>query len=207
MSVIVGYARVSTDKQKDSLELQIESLRSAGASKVFSEIASGADRERPELGKVLALLEPGDTLLVASADRFSRDLDQLFDEVRELINRGVGFSSLAEPFLDFTDPDMGKLILFFRGWVASQELKAIRRRTRDALQARRDAGEHLGRLPLTESPERMRLVRKAFRLRSKGLSTREISLLLSVSKPTVARWLADGRFVNLAQKYPAPQTT
>jgi len=45
--MIYGYARVSTDGQ--SVEAQVKQLRSAGAEKVFREVASGARTDRPQL--------------------------------------------------------------------------------------------------------------------------------------------------------------
>ena len=58
----VGYARVSTIDQ--SPELQLEALRRAGCEKIFTERASGARDDRPELARVLAdVLRPGDTLV------------------------------------------------------------------------------------------------------------------------------------------------
>ena len=59
----VGYARVSTVDQ--SPELQLDALRRAGCEKVFTEKASGAKDDRPELARILAeVLRAGDTLVV-----------------------------------------------------------------------------------------------------------------------------------------------
>jgi DNA invertase Pin-like site-specific DNA recombinase len=43
--MIYGYARVSSDGQSEAA--QVRQLRSAGAGKVFREIASGAKTDRP----------------------------------------------------------------------------------------------------------------------------------------------------------------
>ena len=45
--MLVGYARVSTQEQ--NLDLQIISLEEAGCKKIFTEKASGGQRDRPEL--------------------------------------------------------------------------------------------------------------------------------------------------------------
>jgi DNA invertase Pin-like site-specific DNA recombinase len=51
---IYGYARVSTDGQ--TLASQDAQLHAAGCAKVYSEKASGARTDRPELAKLLRRL-------------------------------------------------------------------------------------------------------------------------------------------------------
>ncbi|KAE8251682.1 hypothetical protein A4X03_0g6334, partial [Tilletia caries] len=60
--MLVGYARVSTRDQSPAL--QIDALREAGCDRVFTEKASGAARDRPELQAALDYLRAGDTLVV-----------------------------------------------------------------------------------------------------------------------------------------------
>jgi DNA invertase Pin-like site-specific DNA recombinase len=48
----IGYCRVSTGSQ--SLDQQIETLRRAGATRLFSEKQSGAKSDRKELARALA---------------------------------------------------------------------------------------------------------------------------------------------------------
>ena len=73
--MIVGYARVNTDGQ--SLGAQHEALREAGAAQVFSEKQSGVKTDRAALGRCLASLEAGDTLVVAKLDRLARSTRDL----------------------------------------------------------------------------------------------------------------------------------
>ena len=61
---LVGYARVSTDDQ--DLSLQIDSLTGLGINRedIFTEKISGAKTDRPQLEACLARLQQGDTLVV-----------------------------------------------------------------------------------------------------------------------------------------------
>ena len=45
----IGYARVSTKKQCESLDTQISKLKKSGCKDVYSEVVSGASAKRPEL--------------------------------------------------------------------------------------------------------------------------------------------------------------
>jgi DNA invertase Pin-like site-specific DNA recombinase len=81
--MLVGYARGSTQDQ--DLALQLDALEAAGCERVFTETASGAQRERPQLQAALDDMRAGDALVVwklnrlaptmagASAPRSSRD--------------------------------------------------------------------------------------------------------------------------------------
>ena len=67
---LIGYARVSTLDQ--TLDPQRDELRAAGCAIIHEEQASGADRARPVLARVLAQIRPGDTLVVVRLDRLAR---------------------------------------------------------------------------------------------------------------------------------------
>lgn len=91
----VGYARVSTSDQNP--ELQLEALRRAGCEKVFTEKASGARDDRPELVRILAdVLRAGDTLVVWKLDRLARSLKKLIATAEELERGKIGLVSLTE---------------------------------------------------------------------------------------------------------------
>jgi DNA invertase Pin-like site-specific DNA recombinase len=66
----IGYARVSTTGQ--SLESQLEQLRSKGCSEIFREKISGAKADRLELHRLLLSLQHGDMLVVTRLDRLAR---------------------------------------------------------------------------------------------------------------------------------------
>src|SRR5947209_16194712 len=94
MPRLLGYARVSTAEQ--NLDLQRDALERAGCERIFSDTASGALDERPQLAKATAALRSGDTLVVWRLDRLGRSLRHLIDTVTDLRDRGVGFRSLHE---------------------------------------------------------------------------------------------------------------
>ena len=52
-----GYARVSTKDQ--AVDLQVDALKKAGCTKVYTEVMNGSRAERPILSKVLEHLRAG----------------------------------------------------------------------------------------------------------------------------------------------------
>jgi DNA invertase Pin-like site-specific DNA recombinase len=89
----VGYARVSTSEQ--SLAVQLDALQRHGCTKIFQEVASGAQAERQGLTAALAYVRPGDTLVVWRLDRLGRSLGQLIKPRHEILAASGNLSRLA----------------------------------------------------------------------------------------------------------------
>jgi len=92
--MLVGYASVSTQDQKPAL--QLDALAAVGCERVFTEKASGAQRDRPELAAALSYMREGDSLVVWKLDRLARSMQQLIETVADLEAKGIGFRSLTE---------------------------------------------------------------------------------------------------------------
>jgi DNA invertase Pin-like site-specific DNA recombinase len=91
----LAYARVSTYGQ--TLDAQLAQLRDAGCTKIFREKVTGARPERRELLKLLKHLAPGDVVTVTRIDRLARSTFDLFAIVKQIVDAGAQFRSLAEP--------------------------------------------------------------------------------------------------------------
>jgi DNA invertase Pin-like site-specific DNA recombinase len=144
----IGYARVSTFKQ--DVDVQVASLRAAGCDQILEETKSGG-RRRPVLEKVMAMLQPGDTLVVYKLDRLGRDMMHLFEIMQEIERRDIQFWSLTEN-IDRGTPQ-GKLIFGIMAVFAEFERERIRERTAEKLAFRRANGIRIGRKshPATEA--------------------------------------------------------
>jgi DNA invertase Pin-like site-specific DNA recombinase len=102
-----GYARINTKEQ--TVDLQVDALKKAGCTKVYTENMSGIRAERPILGNLLENLRAGDVLVVWKLDRLGRSLKHLIEVVNELMTRKIGLKSLNDP-IDTTTPQ-GRLTL------------------------------------------------------------------------------------------------
>ena len=109
--MIYGYARVSTRSQaKDgnSLEAQENALRLVGATEVYIDAFTGTKTQRPELNRLLAVMQLGDTLVITKLDRIARSATQGIELVQMLLDRGITVHVLNMGLLDNTPT--GKLI-------------------------------------------------------------------------------------------------
>jgi DNA invertase Pin-like site-specific DNA recombinase len=102
---VYGYARVSTDHQ--TLAAQHATLAQAGCAKVYKEKISGAVTDRPQLSKLLRVLESGDILIVTRLDRLARSTRDLLNVLDAIGKRGAAFRSLNDPWCDTTTPPAG----------------------------------------------------------------------------------------------------
>lgn len=184
--MLVGYARVSTQDQNPAL--QLDALTAAGCEKVFTEKASGAQRDRPDLAAALSYMRSGDSLVVWKLDRLARSLPQLIETVATLEDQGIGFRSLTEA-IDTTTAG-GKLVFHIFGALAEFERSVIRERTRAGLKAARDRGRKGGRPPALSAADLA--VAKAL-LRDPAITVDEVATRLKVSPATLYRHLPGGR--------------
>jgi DNA invertase Pin-like site-specific DNA recombinase len=92
--MLIGYARVSTQDQ--NLSLQVDALTQAGCERIYEDKVSGSRASREGLDKELEMLRSGDTLVVWKLDRLGRSVKQLVDMVEKLREQGVQFKSLTD---------------------------------------------------------------------------------------------------------------
>lgn len=133
---LVGYVRVSTDEQ--GTDPQLDELRAAGCEIVVEEHASGADRTRPVLARLLREIRPGETLVVVRLDRLARSVSHLLAVIERLEAEGAHFRSLRDP-IDTSTPQ-GMFSLQVLGAVAQLERALIAERTKAGLDAARARG-------------------------------------------------------------------
>ncbi len=181
--VPVGYARVSTTEQ--TLDLQLDALKRAGCTKIFTDTASGAKEERRGLDEAVAYLRPGDTLVVWRLDRLGRSLKHLIEVVTDLEKRGIGFKSLTES-IDTTTSG-GKLIFHIFGALAEFERNLIKERTQAGLQAARSRGHLGGRPKALATAQKIAMAQKLYSDKSNAIA--DICKSLHISRATLYRYV------------------
>lgn len=184
--MLIGYARVSTQDQNPAL--QIDALTAAGCERIFTERASGAQRDRPELAAAISYIRAGDSLVVWKLDRLARSLPQLIETVAHLEAQGIGFRSLTEA-VDTTSAG-GKLIFHIFGALAEFERSVIRERTHAGLKAARDRGRKGGRPPALSAAD---LAAARALLSDPEITVAEVAKRLQVSPATLYRHLPAAR--------------
>lgn len=133
-----GYCRVSTQGQflhGGSMESQIESVKAAGAEKVYKDVYTGTKRDRPEFNKLMKELKEGDTLIVTKLDRFARSTYEGTSIIKELFERKVTVNILNLGVIE--DTPTGRLM--FNVFMAFAEFE------RDMIVERTEEGKAIAR--------------------------------------------------------------
>ena len=157
-------------------------VRAAGAKKVFREVASGTKTDRPQLGRLLAEIARGDVVTVTRIDRLARSTLDLFAIVKQIVDAGGQFRSLAEPWAD-TGTRTGRLMIAVLGGLADVERDLIRTRTAEGRSRAQKRGQHMGRpSKLTDTQKAEARLRRA-----DGATLAELARSHDVGKSTISR--------------------
>ena len=141
MSEIVGYARVSTVSQ--NLDAQIDALKQAGCTRIFTDKGSGITASRPGWDELLSYICAGDTLVITELSRMTRSLMHLLEIIEELKAREVELKSLREN-ID-TSTATGRGFLSIMGVVSQMECEIKAERAAAGREAAKARGKTGGR--------------------------------------------------------------
>jgi DNA invertase Pin-like site-specific DNA recombinase len=152
---VYGYVRVSTDRQADegvSLAQQERALQGYAMqhgmelNRVFVEQGvSGSTPigERPEGGKLLAMLRPGDVIMTPKLDRMFRSALDALKVLEQLRAQRVALHML-DLGGDVTSNGISKLVFTILSAVAEAERDRIRERITDVKRDQKRQGRYLG---------------------------------------------------------------
>jgi len=182
---LVGYARCSTAAQ--DLTAQQDALRALGVKKeriYLDRGLTGRNRERPGLGKALAAVRDGDTLVVPKLDRLARSVPDARAIAEELEQRGVRLQ-LGSSIHDPRDP-MGRMFFNVLATFAEFEADLLSMRTREGMVVAGARGRLKGKPPKLSVKQQQHLV-KLYASEEKTIP--ELAELFGVSRATVYRVL------------------
>jgi len=145
----------------------------------------GVRPDRRELLKLLKALAPGDVVTVTRIDRLARSTFDLFAILKQIVDTGGQFRSLAEPWAD-TGTRTGRLMIDVLDGLANVERDLIRTRTAEGRSRATARGQHMGR------PSKLTDVQKAEarRRRAQGATLKELARSYDVSRSTISRLTA-----------------
>ena len=155
------YARVSSREQNLDRQLAVFAAMGAQERDIITDKESGKDLDRQGyMALKTALLRRGDTLVVKSLDRLSRNKADIKNELEYFKANGIRLKVLDLPTTMIDYPagqewvfDMvNNILIEVLGSIAEQERVTIRQRQAEGIAAAKAKGKHLGR-PRAELPD------------------------------------------------------
>lgn len=148
------YARVSSKEQ--NLDRQIAAFNAIGAREreIITDKESGKNLERAGYQALKnAMLRKGDTLVVKSLDRLSRNKRDIKNELQYFKDNGIRLKVIDLPTTMMELPagqewvfDMvNNILIEVLGTIAEQEREIIRKRQAEGIEAAKQKGKRLGR--------------------------------------------------------------
>ena len=174
-----GYTRVSTVAQM--LHHQHDSLKPAGASKIYSDTMSGAR----DLAALMDQLRAGDTVVVWKLDRLGRNMLHVQGTVKALTEMGVTLVSASDGIDSSTAA--GRMMIGVLGSLAEYERELVNERTALKRAASRASGTKFGRLRKVDDAKH---IATATRMMADGQTGKDIAKCLGVSRAMLYRYLA-----------------
>lgn len=183
MTVLIGYARVSTGLQ--NLDLQTDALTQHGCVKIFHDKMSGSKKQRPGLEEALQYARQGDTIVVWRLDRLGRNMQDLIDLVNNLNEQGIGFHSLQENITMDRSNATGQLMFHLFAAFAEFERNLIQERSAAGRVAAKARGR-LGGRPEKYGDKDIEMMKA---LIEGGTPIKDVAEKWGVSRTTIYRYL------------------
>ena len=148
--MIFGYARCSTNENKQDLNRQVRELKELGATDktIYKEFITGSANVKVEFEKLLGAIEEGDTLAVTEVSRISRSTKQLCEIIELVQERKLKLIIKDSITIDCTrgeiDP-MTKAFLQMSGVFAELEKNMISQRVKSGMANAKAKGKRIGR--------------------------------------------------------------
>ena len=185
--MLIGYARVSTQDQKYSLEDQVAELKAAGCERVYQEEVSSVDSQRLELENALDYIREGGILVVKKLDRLARSVADTVDIQKRLEAKNAGLSIL-DMKVDTSTPS-GRLQFNLFASIAQFEREVMLERQKVGIAKAKADGKYKGRKPTTTEAKN-KILEKA---RTTNLTRQQIADEVGCGIATVYRILKDSK--------------
>jgi len=187
-----GYARCSTNAEKQDIERQCAELTALGAVEVFREYVRGASESKPEQERLFSTLKAGDTLAATEVSRLARSVHQLC-HIEEMARARKIKLRCGALHLDYTtdkiDP-MNRAMLYMMGAFAELERGVTVERIISGLENAKAKGVKSGRPRVTaeDVPQAVRDLLPAYK--SGEITATELARRVGLSRQVLYKYFS-----------------
>ena len=191
--MIYGYARCSTNEDKQDIDRQVRELKTAGAQQIFLEYEHGDSAVKEQLFALLETAEKGDTIITLEVSRLARSTKQLCDIIDKVKAKHLKLSILGSITVDCTNGEIDPMTNAFiqmSGVFAELELMIIRARVKSGMQNAKLKGAKIGRPQVTKEDIPQIFYRHYPAYKSKQLNISEFARVCNLNRTTVYKYIS-----------------
>ena len=190
---IFGYARCSTDADKQDINRQIRELKAAGAIEIVFEYEHGDSKVKQQQELMLDRAQAGDTIITLEVSRLARSTQQLCEIIDVINKKHLRLIIIGSITLDCRNgkPDpMSEAFLQMAGVFSQLELAMIRARVRSGMENARAKGKPIGRPRTTKDDIPPAFYRHYPSFAAGQMNVSELARVCRLSRPTVYKYLS-----------------
>ena len=188
-----GYARCSTNENRQDIQRQVRELRVAGAEEIFIEYEHGDSKIKSQQATMFDQAKASDTIIVLEVSRLARSTQQLceiIERVREKRLRLVIVGSITLDCRSGQADPMSEAFLQMAGVFSPLELAMIRSRVRSGMENARAKGRQIGRPQVSKEDIPAVFLRHYPAHKNGQLNISELARVCDISRTTAYKYKA-----------------
>ena len=194
--MIYGYARCSTNEERQDIDRQKRELYSLGVTdekNIYWEYESGTKADRIELQKLFDIIQEGDAIVTTEVSRLTRSTKQLCD-ILQLIRAkklilNIGGSFVVDCSKGEMDPMTEGMVKMW-GVFAEMERNIISQRVKSGMKNAVAKGAKIGRPKTTADNLPDKFWRYYEKYKKKELNISEFARLMGCSRTSVYKYIS-----------------
>ena len=187
-----GYARCSTNENRQDIQRQVRELKAAGAEEVVFEYEHGDAKVKKNLHMLLDVVTEGDTIITLEVSRLSRSTQQLCEIVEVIKRKKLRLIIVGSITVDCRngqiDP-MSQAFIQMSAVFAELELAIIRARVKSGVLNAKSKGVKVGRKPTTKDDIPAVFYKYYPSFVAGKMNVSELARVCGLSRPTVYKYL------------------
>jgi DNA invertase Pin-like site-specific DNA recombinase len=190
--MVYGYARCSTNEDKQDIHRQIRELKAAGAQEVVFEYEHGDAKVKQNLNLLLENAQAGDTIITLEVSRLTRSTQQLCEIVESIRQKRLCLVIVGSITVDCRNGEidpMSQAFIQMSAVFAELELSIIRARVKSGMQNAKAKGKRVGRPQTTKDDIPAAFYKHYPLFVAKKMNVSEFARLCGLSRPTVYKYL------------------
>ena len=190
--MIYGYARCSTNEDKQDINRQIRELKGAGAEEIIFEYEHGDAKVKQNLQMLLETVQQGDTVITLEVSRLSRSTKQLCEIIEVIKEKHLRLMIVGSITIDCRNGEldcMSAAFLQMAGVFSELELQMIRARVKSGVANAKAKGKKVGRPKLSKEDIPQAFYRHYPAYAAGKMNLTELARVCDLSRPTVYKYI------------------